>query len=200
VKRLAVLISGNGSNLQAILDAVASGRLPGVSVAVVVSNRKDAYGITRAQQAGVPVIYHPLLPYRRAGKSREEYDADLADLLAPYEIDLVVLAGWMHILSMAFLRRFPRVLNIHPALPGTFPGAHAIEEAWAAYQRGEIDHTGVMVHLAPDEGVDSGPVVCQQTVPIRPEDTLETLEERIHTVEHCLYVEAIATVLDLPPV
>ena len=87
MKRLAVLISGNGSNLQAILDAVADGRLSGARVAVVVSNRKDAYGITRAERAGVPVIYHPLLPYRRAGQSREEYDADLAALLAPYEID-----------------------------------------------------------------------------------------------------------------
>jgi len=165
---------------------------------VVVSNRKGAFGITRAQQAGVPVIYHPLLPYRRAGKSREDYDADLAALIAPYEVDLVVLAGWMHILSMAFLRHHPRVLNIHPALPGSFPGAHAIADAWEAYQRGEIDHTGVMVHLAPDEGVDSGPVVCQREAPILPDDTLETLEERLHGVEHSLYVEAIARVLGLP--
>ncbi len=197
MKRLAVFISGNGSNLQAILDATAEGRLPDTSVAVVVSNRKEAYGIQRAEQAGVPVIYHPLRPYRQAGKPREQYDADLAELIAPFEVDLIVLAGWMHILSMAFLRHYPRVLNIHPALPDTFPGTHAIERAWEAFQRGEIEHTGVMVHLAPDEGVDNGPLVCQEIVPIYASDTLETLEARIHEAEHELYVRAIAQVLGL---
>ncbi len=196
MKRLAVLISGSGTNLQAILDAVASDALPDACVAVVVSNRKDAYGIQRAEAAGVPVIYHPLLPYRKRGRAREEYDADLAALLQPYQVDLVVLAGWMHILSWAFLQHYPRVLNIHPALPGAFPGMHAIERAFEAYQRGEIAHTGVMVHLAPDEGVDVGPVVSVETVPIMPDDTLDTLEARIHGVEHRLYVEAIRRVLD----
>ncbi len=197
-KNLAVLISGEGTNLQAIIDAIESGELPEARVAVVVSNHKAAYGIQRAEAAGIPVIYHPLLPYRRSGRSREEYDADLAALLEPYDVDLVVLAGWMHILSCAFLRHYPLVLNIHPALPGTFPGMHAIERAFEAYQRGEIDHTGVMVHLAPDEGVDVGPVICQEEVPILPDDTLETLEARIHQVEHRLYVEAIRRVLNDP--
>ncbi len=198
MNHLAVLISGEGTNLQAIIDAIESGRLPETRISVVVSNRKDAHGLQRAQRHGIPTLYHPFLPYRKAGRTREEYDADLADMLDAYPVDLVVLAGWMHIFSMAFLRRYPRVLNIHPALPGTFPGMHAIEDAWKAYQRGEITETGVMIHWAPDEAVDSGPVVACQRVPILPEDTLETLEARIHAVEHELYVRTIADVLGVP--
>jgi len=195
VRNLAVLVSGSGTNLQAILDAIGSGALSGTRVAVVVSNRKDAYGLQRAKAAGVPVIYHPLLPYRKRGLPRERYDADLSELLRPYQVDVVILAGWMHILSWAFLQHYRHVLNIHPALPGAFPGMHAIERAYEAYQRGEIAHTGVMVHLAPDEGVDVGPVVCQEVVPILPDDSLESLEARIHEVEHRLYIEAIRLVL-----
>ena len=108
------------------------------------------------------------------------------------------MAGWMHVLTMAFLKHYPwRVINIHPALPGMFPGTHAIERAYEAYRRGEITHTGVMVHYAPDEGVDVGPVIVQREVPIYPDDTLETLEARIHEVEHVLYIEAIKKVLGL---
>lgn len=198
MNRLAVLISGSGTNLQAILDACASGDLRDTQVAVVASNRIAAYGLQRAQAHGVPTLYHPLKPYRDAGRSREEYDADLAAKLAPYAVDLVCLAGWMHVLSMGFLRHYPqRVINIHPALPGAFPGMHAIERAYEAFQRGEITHTGVMVHYAPDEGVDVGPVIVQRTVPIYPDDTLETLEARIHATEHVLYIEAIRQVLGL---
>ena len=196
--RLAVLISGNGTNLQAIIDACASGALPDTCVAVVVSNRKDAYGLQRAKAHGIPTIYHPLRPYRLAGRPREEYDADLAAMLQPYAVDLVVQAGWMHVFTMAFLRHYPgRVLNIHPALPGAFPGMHAIERAYEAFRRGEIDRTGVMVHRVPDEGVDVGPVVACREVPIYPDDTLESLEARIHAVEHQLYVQAIAQELGL---
>jgi len=110
-----------------------------------------------------------------------------------------VLAGWMHLFSRAFLGRFPgRVLNLHPALPGQFPGTDAIARAYEAAQRGEIDHTGVMVHLVPDEAVDAGPVVLQEAVPIRPEDTLADLEARIHVVEHRLIVEAVRFVMSKP--
>ena len=201
MNHLAVLASGNGSNLQAIIDACREGRLPSTEVAVVVSNHRDAYALERARRQNIPAIYFPLFPYRQSGRSRSEYDADLAALLEPYHPELVILAGWMHILSMAFLKHFPgRVLNIHPALPGTFPGMHAIERAYDAFQRGEIDHTGVMVHLAPDEGVDVGPVVLQREVPIYRTDSLEDLEARIHAVEHEIYVQAIAKVLaQLPP-
>lgn len=198
MNRLAVLISGTGTNLQAIIDACENGTLPDTQVVVVVSNRIGAYGLQRAKKHGIPTIYHPFKPYREAGRTREEYDADLAAKLAPYQADLVCLAGWMHVFTMAFLKHYPwRVINIHPALPGMFPGTHAIERAYEAYRRGEITHTGVMVHYAPDEGVDVGPVIVQKEVPIYPDDTLETLEARIHEVEHVLYIEAIKKVLGI---
>jgi phosphoribosylglycinamide formyltransferase 1 len=184
---LVVLVSGFGSNLQAILDAVGSGLLP-ARVCAVVSNKADAYGLERARLAGLPAI----ALVNQKGQERAEYDRQLAGLVASYNPDWVVLAGWMRILSSAFLERFPgRVINLHPALPGTFPGTHAIERAFEAYQSGQITHTGVMVHLVPDEGVDSGPVLDQRIVPILPEDTLETLETRIHAVEHALLVETL---------
>lgn len=189
--RLAVLISGNGSNLQAIIDAVAAGSLD-ARIAVVVSNRKAAYGLERARRAHIPDRYFPLKPYRDAQRSRAEYDADLAALVSGYTPDWVVLAGWMHILSEAFLGRFPsRVVNLHPALPGQFPGAHAIDDALAAFARGEVEQTGVMVHLVPDARVDEGPALAEQAVPIRAGDTRETLAERIHAVEHRLLVETL---------
>lgn len=199
MNNLAVLVSGSGTNLQAIIDACASGVLPDTRVAVVVSNRREAYALERARQHGIPTIYHPLAPYRKTGRTREQYDTDLVEKLRPYDIDLVVQAGWMHILSMAFLKHYPgRVLNIHPALPGAFPGMHGIQEAYEAFRRGEVSHTGVMVHLVPDEGVDVGPVIVEETVPICPADTLDDLEARVHAVEHRIYVEAIRRVLKLP--
>jgi formyltetrahydrofolate-dependent phosphoribosylglycinamide formyltransferase len=194
--RLAVLISGNGSNLQAILDAIRV-RVLDAQVVVVVSNRKDAFGLERASKAGVPTRYHPLKPYRDAGRSRNEYDAELAQIVKEYNPDYVVMAGWMHILSQDFLRHFPyRVINLHPALPGKFPGAHAIEDAFNAYKRGEIKHTGVMVHLVPDEQVDRGPVILTAEVPILPTDTLETLETRVQQTEHKILVQAIARLIE----
>ncbi len=196
MSRIAVLISGYGSNLQAILDAVASGRLPGVEVALVVSNRKEAYGLLRAIRAGIPVVYFPLAPYTRAGRPRADYDAALAGLLRSFGVEWVVLAGWMHVLSNAFLSHFPkRVVNLHPALPGAFPGTHAIRRAYEAFRRGEIAHTGAMVHLVPDEGVDVGPVLAQEAVPILPTDALEDMEERIHAVEHRLLIRTLHDLL-----
>lgn len=188
--RLAVFISGSGSNLQATLDAAASKRLA-VEVALVVSNRKDAFGLTRAQKAGVPTLYFPFKPYREAGQSREQYDADLAERVRAYKPDLIVLAGWMHVLSPAFLDHFPnRVINLHPALPGTFAGVGGIEWAFEAYQRGEIEHGGCMVHYVVPK-VDAGPVIAQAVVPIFPTDTLDTYEERVHVTEHEVIIEAI---------
>lgn len=184
---LVVLISGFGSNLQAILDASADGSLP-VHVSAVISNKSEAYGLERARKAGVPAIAYPKLH----NQERSTYDAGLAELVASYQPDWVVLAGWMLILSNHFLERFPyRVVNLHPALPGTFPGTHAIQRAYEASRRGEISQTGVMVHLVPDEGVDAGPVLAQEVVPILPEDSLESLEERIHMVEHRLLVSTL---------
>ena len=193
--RLAVLISGYGSNLQALIDACERGELPGVEIAVVVSNRRDAYGLERARRHGLPTIYHPLAAYREQGLSRADYDADLAAALQRHRVDWVVLAGWMHILSDAFLRHFRgRVLNLHPALPGQLPGVNSIARAYEAARQGELDRTGVMVHLVPDEQVDAGPVIVQEEVPIRAGESLEELEGRVHAVEHRLIVEAVRRV------
>ena len=193
--KLAVLISGSGTNLQAILDACGDGRLD-AQVAVVVSNKGKAFGLSRAREAGVPTEVMNLRKFMRAGGSREGFDAELADLVRDkYNPDLVVLAGWMLILSPAFLDRFPgKVLNLHPALPGQFAGTHAIERAHAAFQAGEIPHTGVMVHWVVPE-VDAGPTVAVAQVPIYPGEPVEELEERIHKTEHRLMVEAIVQVI-----
>ncbi len=194
-KRLVVFISGNGSNLQAIIDAIQAGQLT-ARIELVVSNRREAYGLVRAKEANLPTLYFPLKPYLEAGHSREQYDLALAEQVAIYQPDLIVLAGWMLVLSAAFLERFPqRVLNLHPALPGCFLGAHAIERAYAAFQRGEIDHTGIMIHWVVPE-VDAGPVVATAKVPIDPADSLSALKSRVHAAEHQLLVEAISKASD----
>ena len=185
--RLVVLISGNGSNLQAILDACAAGELQ-ARVVSVISNQAEAYGLTRARNADIEALHFPKL----AEESRREYDTRLADFVTAKAPDYIILAGWMRLLSSAFLDHFPgRVINLHPALPGTFPGAHAIQQAFAAYQRGEIQHTGIMVHLVPDEGVDNGPVLATRIVPIFKTDSLAALETRIHQTEHILLVQTL---------
>jgi formyltetrahydrofolate-dependent phosphoribosylglycinamide formyltransferase len=197
--RIAALISGSGTNLQAIIDAIAGGDLPGTEIALVVSNRREAYGNKRAIQHGIPLVYFPLLPYSKAGRPREDYDAALARIVQSFEAEWVVLAGWMHIFTNAFVRHYPRrILNLHPALPGTFPGTDAIERAFEAYQRGEIQHTGVMVHLVPDEAVDAGPVLVQAEVPIRPGESLDLLAARIHETEHRLLIQALKENLTPP--
>jgi phosphoribosylglycinamide formyltransferase-1 len=187
ITKLVVLISGHGSNLQAILDACASGEL-NAQVVAVISNKSNAFGLERARRSNIPAIARPKLKEQ----DRRAYDAELAELAASFQPDWIVLAGWMRVLSAAFLDRFPqRVINLHPALPGAFPGTHATERAFEAYQRGEIDRTGVMVHLVPDEGVDTGPVLAQAAVLIQPTDTLESLEARIHQTEHRLLIETL---------
>ena len=188
--RLVVLISGSGSNLQAILDACASGELPATVVSVI-SNKADAYGLVRAKNVGVEAIHCA----KQGDESRNEYDARLAELVATKQPDYVILAGWMRILTSSFLNQFPnRVVNLHPALPGMFPGTHAIERAYEAYQRGDIDHTGAMVHLVPDEGVDNGPVLDQQEIHFQPDESLERFEARVHEVEHKLLVNTLKKV------
>ena len=189
-RRMVVLVSGTGTNLQALLDA-------GLPVAAVVSNRRAAFALERATRCGVPTEYVPLKPFSDAGRPRRHYDAHLADVVAAHRPDYVVLAGWMHVLSSEFLERFPgRVVNLHPALPGTFPGAHAVQDALDAFATGAVDHTGVMVHLVPDEGVDDGPVLASVEVAIEPGDTLETLGERIHGEERRLLVATLRQLLD----
>ncbi|HEX2782557.1 MAG TPA: phosphoribosylglycinamide formyltransferase [Ilumatobacteraceae bacterium] len=187
--RLVVLASGSGTNLQAILDACADGTLP-ARVAAVVSNKPGSGALQRAADAGVPFVHAAPHP----GEPRSDYDARLADIVSGFDPDWVVLAGWMRILSMSFLGWFPgMVVNLHPALPGELPGVDSIARAWNEARDGRRDHTGVMVHLVPDEGVDVGPVLATATVFIHPSDTLEGLTERVHGVEHRLLVETLAT-------
>ncbi len=189
--RLVILISGNGSNLQAILDACARNELP-ASVVAVISNNADAYGLVRAHEAGVQAIHFPKLE----NESRRDYDARLAEMILTYTPNYIVLAGWMRILTSAFLEHFPnRVINLHPALPGMFPGINAIERAYEAFKQNQIGHTGVMVHLVPDEGVDNGPVLASEVVPIQHGDTVASLEARVHKVEHVLLISALKTIL-----
>lgn len=190
--RIAVLVSGSGTNLQAIIDAVASGQLD-AEIAVVVSNRANAFGITRAKNAGIPTIVKTLRAHlaQNSANSRESYDTELAEEILKFRPDIIMLAGFMHILSPAFLDSFPEaVINLHPALPGQFDGTKAIERAWEAFQKGEIPHTGVMIHDVIPQ-VDRGRVIVKQTVEILPQDTLEDLENRIHAVEHQLVIQGI---------
>ena len=186
--RFVVLASGSGSNLQAVLDACASGELPGEVVAVV-TNKPGALALERAATAGVPTRVLVAEP----GEPRPLYDARLAECVGTFSPDWVVLAGWMRLLTMAFLGEVrSRVINLHPALPGEFPGTHAIERAFDEARTGRRDHTGVMVHLVPDEGVDDGPVLATARVSILPGDSLADLEARVHLVEHDLLVRTLA--------
>jgi len=170
---IGVLVSGNGTNLQALIDA----ELP---VRAVASNRKDAYALVRARAAGVPTATFSL----DCHADRAERDLVMATWLEERGVEIVVLAGYMHLLTPPFLQRFPeRVVNIHPSLLPAFPGAHAIGDALAA----GVDTTGVSVHYV-DEGLDSGPLIAQEPVPVEPR---ETLEERIHSVEHRLLPEVV---------
>ncbi len=185
--RLVVMASGTGSNLQAILDASASGDLP-VEVVAVISDKDNAYALKRAADAGVPSVHVG----RHADEERADYDARLADIVSGFAPDLIVLAGWMRVLTTSFLGWFPeRVINLHPALPGELPGTHSIERAWHEALAGERTRTGVMVHRVPDEGVDDGPVLATVEVPIRLDDTLESLQARIHAAEHRLLVDTL---------
>jgi phosphoribosylglycinamide formyltransferase 1 len=203
--RLGVLISGSGSNLQALIDAIESDQLPGVEIALVVSNKADAPGLQRALRHHLPAIYLPWNRPTPAGAAEmAESEAQLSALLHLFQVDLIVLAGWMRILSAPFLARFPhRVINLHPALlpasgtgetyttrDGTtipvFRGLHAVRQALQA----GVPITGSTVHYVTPT-VDAGPVICSEEISILPGDTEDTLHERIKEVEHRLIVEAV---------
>ncbi|HMN59389.1 MAG TPA: phosphoribosylglycinamide formyltransferase [Anaerolinea sp.] len=189
--RLVVLVSGSGTNLQAILDACGSENLP-ARVVGVISNKREAFALERARTAGVPAVYLP----KSKDEERQEYDRRLAEQVAAFQPDWIILAGWMRILSSNFLGRFPnRVINLHPALPGTFPGTEAIRRAYEAFQRGEIERSGIMVHLVPDEGVDDGPVLGLREVEMLSGEPLEAFERRMHATEHELLVSTLRRVL-----
>ena len=177
---IGVLASGEGTNLQALLDA-------GLPVIAVASNVDGARALERAREAEIPGQAFPLEDH----KDRAARDQLMADWLETHGVEVVVCAGYMHLLTPGFLDRFPRaVINVHPSLLPEFPGMHAVEEALASGR----DHTGVSVHFV-DEGIDSGPVIAQEAVPIEPGDTPERLHERIHEVEHRLLPEAVRAYL-----
>ncbi len=193
--QLAVFISGDGNELQMIIDAIRAHYLE-AEIVVVVANRSNALGLQRAQKARIPTIYHALKPYRADGRDRHEYDAELAVLVEKYYPDWVILAGWTHLLSDEFLQNFPdRVINLHLARPGKFPGAHAITEAFAAFDRGEIKQTGVTVHVVADERVNRGTTLAMQDVPIYHGDTLGILTHRVRRAGSELLVNALHRVI-----
>ena len=192
IPRIVVLASGSGSNFQALVDAVEDGSLHARVVAVA-CDEEAAVVLQRAAAAGIASD----IVLRDSDETRRDYDRRLAAVVAEHRPDLVVLAGWMRLLSMDFLSRFPdRVVNLHPALPGEFPGTHAIERAFRASREAGLTRTGVMVHLVPDEDVDSGPVIATAEVPIHHDDTIEALEARVHATEHHLLVRAVRHVLN----
>jgi phosphoribosylglycinamide formyltransferase-1 len=175
-----VLVSGSGTNLQALID-------DGLPIAGVASNVPGVLALVRAERAGIPAAVFELERF----PSRSDRDLAMADWLQERGVEVVACAGYMHLLTPAFLERFPgRVVNVHPSLLPAFPGAHAIADALAA----GVPETGVTVHLV-DEGLDTGPVLLQERVPILPQDSEETLLERVHAVEHRLLPRAVRALL-----
>lgn len=182
---IAVLISGNGSNLQAVIDAIAEGRLH-ARITVVICNNPRAYGLERAHQAKIPtvVIDHRLYP------RRSDFDQALLLTLQRYQPKIVVLAGFMRILGSSIIEQFPeRIINIHPSLLPKYPGLNTHQRALDA---GDKEH-GVTIHLVTAD-LDSGPILAQKSFPIDPEDTADSLQQKGHTIEHQLYPEVLAKI------
>ncbi len=185
MKNLGILLSGRGSNFEALARNVEARKIP-ARIAVVISNREDAAGLARARQMRLETRFVP-----SQGKSREVYDREVVAVLKEFRVDLVCLAGFMRVLSRYFVREFPRrILNVHPALLPAFPGLEAQKRALEA----GVKFTGCTVHIV-DEGVDTGPIVCQAVVPVLDDDTVETLSARILKEEHRIYSDAIALLL-----
>jgi len=186
MKRIGILISGRGSNMSAIAEAVGDGRISDAEVALVVSNIETAGGLQRAREMNIPTFFH-----NHRGCIREEHDRAMAAELQAREVDLVCLAGYMRLLSPWFIREFEhRILNIHPSLLPAFPGLDAQKQA---LEYG-VKFTGCTVHLV-DEELDHGPIVKQSVVPVPAADTVETLSARILAEEHKTYIEAVALIL-----
>jgi phosphoribosylglycinamide formyltransferase-1 len=186
MKKLGILLSGRGSNFEAIARNVQAGKIP-AEIAVVISNREEAPGLETARKMGLVTRFIP-----SKGKEREAFDREVVAVLREFQVDLVCLAGFMRILSPYFVREFPRrILNIHPALLPAFPG---LEVQKAAIEYG-VKFSGCTVHIV-DEGVDTGPIVCQAVVPILDDDTPEILAARILKEEHRIYSEAICLMVE----
>jgi phosphoribosylglycinamide formyltransferase 1 len=176
--RIGVLISGSGTNLQAMIDAAGEGRLD-ADIAVVISNKEDAYGLVRARKADVPAAWIDRTEY----STFRAYNEAIRDVLVEYEVDVVAMAGYMRLLSKEVLDAFPdRVINIHPSLLPAFPGPSGIREA---FEYG-VKVTGVTIHFA-NEQFDEGPIIAQGVVVVDEDDTVESLEAKIHELEHRLY-------------
>ena len=186
-RNIGVLISGRGSNLQALIDATRDGRLA-ARIAVVISNRPDAHGIVRASEAGIATIVRD----HKAFAGRQAFERVLVDDLRRHDVSLVCLAGFMRLLGPTFVEAFPnRILNIHPALLPSFPGLHAQRQA----VRHGVKVSGVTVHLVNTE-LDAGPIVLQAAVPVHDDDTEDSLADRILVEEHRIYPAAVQLVLD----
>jgi phosphoribosylglycinamide formyltransferase-1 len=186
-KRIGVLLSGRGSNFEALADSVTAGRIPNAEIAIVVSNREGAPGIDRAKERKIATRIIP-----SKGLGREAYDRQVVTVLNEYKVDLVCLAGYMRLLSPYFVAAFPqRILNIHPSLLPSFPG---LESQRQALEYG-VKLAGCTVHFV-DENLDAGPIVLQAVVPVKDEDTEATLSERILREEHRIYSEAVRIVLE----
>ena len=180
--KLGILISGNGSNLQSIIDNIEKGSLKAI-IKIVISNNPDAYGITRAKKHGIPVVVFKNGDF----KNKEDFDSKLIALLKNNDVDLVILAGFMRILTPTLLKAFPhKIMNIHPALLPSFPGIHGQKQA---LEYG-VKLSGCTVHFV-DEGVDTGPIIIQSAVKVFDDDTEETLAARILKEEHWIYPQAI---------
>ncbi|QPG96203.1 hypothetical protein C2857_003526 [Epichloe festucae Fl1] len=208
--RILVMASGYGSNFQALIDAVADGRIPNSRIVKLIVNRRNAYAIQRAEKAGIPWEYFNLIGHgfvskgeedeEQIARGREKYDAALADKIlsgGEQRPELIVLAGWMHVFSGAFLEPLERagiagIINLHPGLPGEFDGANAIERAYDELKAGRITRTGLMVHYVVQE-VDRGEPIMVQEIEWKGEG-LEELKERIHSLEHELIVRSAAKV------
>ena len=186
MKKLGILLSGRGSNFEAIAAAVREGRIP-AEIALVVSNRPEAAGLGTAKGLGYEAVCIP-----SKGRKREEYDCDVVKALKAHQVDIVCLAGFMRILSSVFIQAFPnRILNIHPSLLPAFPGLDGQRQAleWGA------KFSGCTVHIA-DESLDGGPIILQAVVPVLPDDTEETLSARILKEEHRIYPEAVRLLVE----
>ena len=184
--RLAILISGRGSNMVALADAIQHGQIPNAEIAAVVSDQPNAPGLTTAHERGLKTI-----AIERAGRKREEHERDIISFLREVQVDLICLAGYMRVLSPFFVNAFKgRILNIHPSLLPSFPGLDAQHQA---LEHG-VKVSGCTVHFV-DNTLDGGPIIAQRTVPVLDGDTVEKLSARILEQEHILYPEAVATIL-----
>ncbi|HXY26291.1 MAG TPA: phosphoribosylglycinamide formyltransferase [Candidatus Acidoferrum sp.] len=186
-KRIGVLLSGRGSNFEALVESVAAGRIPNAEIAIVISNREGAPGIDRAKARRIATRVIP-----SKGLEREVYDRQVATVLDEYKVDLICLAGYMRLLSPYFVAKFPnRILNIHPSLLPSFPGLEAQRQA---LEYG-VKFAGCTVHFV-DETLDAGPIIVQAVVPVKDDDTEAALAERILKEEHRIYSEAVRLVLE----